>query len=257
MRSGLPGSEPSRDTCEEFGQVVSERLIRVGIAFAVVGVMIQTAIHSLNAALGGGQYLDVNSEGNPTTWGHSAVIFASAFVCTVHATTLTRRRLVWAALAAILAFLSFDEMLLVHERVAEAVLEVLNLPLVWDSVLWPVAYVPVLGVLVLLLVSVARSNAERVGSLVLVGLGFLFTAVAAEIPSAAISDGFFSWPHIVEGAVEEGAELAGWILIATGLTGITLAELLASSQDAPVRPDAAAVVRDLELRTAERQRTRV
>jgi hypothetical protein len=234
-----------------------ERLIRVGVLFAVVGVAIQTSIHTLNAALDGGHYFSVNGEGNPITWGHSAVIFAGAFVCTLHATTLTLRRLEWVAMAVILAFLSFDEMLIVHERVVEGVLDVLNVPIVWDSVVWPVLYLPVLGVLVLLLVGVARSVPGRVGRLVLVGLGFLAAAVSAEVLSAPISTGGDSWLHSVEGAVEEGAEFAGWILITTGLTAITVIGLLASSQEGLVRRVTEAVVRDVDPSTAERARVRV
>jgi hypothetical protein len=229
----------------------------VGIVFAVVGVTIQTAIHLLNAALDGSQYLSVNGEGNPVTWVHSAVIFAAAFVCTLHATILTARRREWAAIAAVLAFLSFDEMLLVHERIVGRVLEVLELPIVWDSVVWPVLYLPLLGALLLALVTVARLAPTGTGRLVLAGLGFLVAAVAAEVLSAPISTASDSWSHTLEGAVEEGAELAGWILITTGLTAITLAELLASSQEGPVRRGAEAVVRDVDLPNAERERMRV
>lgn len=256
MLSRSPGSKPSRDQSEEFGQVALERLIRVGLTFAVAGVAIQTAIHSLNDVLGGGQYLSVNGEGNPITWGHSAVIFAAAFVCTLHATTLRWRRLEWVAMALILAFLSFDEMLLVHERVVAAVLEVLNVPMVWDSVVWPVLYLPVLGVLVLLLVGVALSIPGRVGRLVLVGLGFLAAAVAAEVLSAPVSTSEDSWLHSLEGAIEEGAELAGWILITTGLTAITVVGLLASSREGLGGRVNGAVARDVGQSPVERRRTR-
>jgi hypothetical protein len=52
-------------------------------------------------------------------------------------------------------------------------------------------------------------------------------AVAAEVLSAPISTGE-NWPVTLERAFEEAAELAGWILIATGLTAITLEGFLAS-----------------------------
>jgi hypothetical protein len=33
------------------------------------------------------------------------------------------------------------------------------------------------------------------------------------------------WAHVIEGAFEEAAELAAWILIAAALTGMTLRDL--------------------------------
>lgn len=233
-----------------------DRILHVGTMFAIVGVTIQTAIHSLNAALDGSQYLSVNGENNPITWAHSTAIVAAAFVCTLHATVSAWRRREWVAMAAILAFLSYDEMLLVHERIVGRALEVLDLPMVWDSVLWPVLYLPLLGALLLLLASVARQAPTGAGSLVLVGLGFLVAAVAAEVLSAPISTVGESWPHALEGAVEEGAELAGWILITTGLTAITLAEFLASFREGPVRRVTEVVLGDVGRRAAGDERTR-
>lgn len=195
--------------------------------FAVVGVTIQTAVHLLNAALDGSQYFSANGENNPMAWSQSAAIFAAAFVCALHTAVVSRRGRTLAALAAILAFLSLDEMLIVHERIVGRVLEVLALPIVWDSVVWPVLYLPLLGALLLLLVRVARQAPKRVGRRVLVGVGLLLAAVAAEVLSAPISTGQ-DWPHTVEGAFEEAAELVGWILITTGLTAITLEGFLAN-----------------------------
>jgi hypothetical protein len=204
-----------------------DRLLCVGTVFAVVGVAIQTVIHLLNAALDGGPFLSVGGENNPIAWSHSAAIFAAAFVCALHAATVSERRRIFAALAAILAFLSLDEILIVHERIVSRVLEVLGLPIVWDSVLWPLLYLPLLGALLLLLVRVAREASKEVGLRVLVGLGLLVAAVGAEVVSAPLSTGE-NWPHTVEGGFEEGAELAGWILITTGLTALTLERFLAS-----------------------------
>ena len=257
MRSLWQNSKPSVLRFEAFDDAASDRIVDVGIVFAIVGVTVQTATHALNAVLDGSQYLSVNGEGNPITWAHSVAIFAAAFVCMVHATALVERRGEWAAMAAILAFLSFDEMLVVHERAVGRVLELLDYPIVWDSVIWPVLYLPLLGALVLLLVGVAGPAPARPGRLVLVGLGFLGAAVAAEIVSAPISGAGDYWPHALEGAVEEGAELAGWILITTGLTAITLAEFLASSREGSARRVTEAVVRDVGRPVAGRERERV
>ena len=257
MRSWWPNSQPPGERFQEFNRAVTDRLVRVGIVFAIVGVAIQTAIHSLNWVLDGSQYLSVNGENNPVTWAHSTAIVTAAFVCALHATIVTGRRREWATMAAILAFLSVDESLVVHERIVARVLEVMDLPIVWDSVLWPVLYLPLLGALLLLLASVARQAPTGAGSPVLVGLGFLVAAVAAEVLSAPISTAAESWPHALEGAFEEGAELAGWILITTALTAITLAEFVASSREGPARRVTEAGVRDVGRPAAGREREHV
>jgi hypothetical protein len=56
---------------------------------------------------------------------------------------------------------------------------------------------------------------------VLLALALLGAAVVIEIVTAPFSVDD-RWPHDAGGAVEEGAELAGWLLLAAGLAAITL-----------------------------------
>jgi hypothetical protein len=199
----------------------SERVVRVSLVLAVVAVAVQTVAHVVNAAVGGGSYLNVNSERNPTTWAHSATIFAAAFLAGTHAAGFAARRATFVVVAAILVFLSIDEMLLVHERIFTEALDLLDLPVVWDSVIWPVIYIPILGVLAGGLLVIARSTGSPGGGLVLLALALLGAAVVIEIVTAPFSVDD-RWPHDAGGAVEEGAELAGWLLLAAGLAAITL-----------------------------------
>jgi hypothetical protein len=201
-----------------------DRLLFSGSLLAVVAVASQTAIHLVNAAFIGSAELDVNSEGNAPTWAHSAVVFSVAFVCALHALLVRQRRRMFVALAAILAFLSLDEMVGVHERIVGKVLDLVGLPITWDSLLWPALYVPLLGGLFVLLLAAARAAPARPGRYVLVGLSLLAIAVVAEVVSAPVSTDS-NWAHTIEGALEEGAELGGWIAIATGLTVIALTDL--------------------------------
>jgi hypothetical protein len=216
-----PVSAASGQDADEPFRYLIDPVLRVGIVVAAVGVTIQTVIHLVNAALGGGSFFDANGEHNPIAWSHSVAIFAGAFVCAVHAAALRERRRTFIALVAIFAFFSLDEMLVLHERLALRVLDVFGLPVVWDSVIWPVLYLPLTGTLLVLLLSVALAAPPRAGRLVFLGLGFLVAAVIAEVLSAPASTSV-NWVHTLEGAFEEGAELAGWILIATGLTAMTL-----------------------------------
>jgi hypothetical protein len=201
-----------------------DRLFSSGLLVAVGGVTLQTVVHLLNAAFIGSADLDANAEGNAPAWANTAVVSSGAFVCALHALLVSERRRMFVALAVILALLSLDEMAVIHDRIAARVLKLLGLPLVWDSVLWPAIYAPLLVCLFGLLFAVARAAPVRAGRYILFGLSLLAAAVVAEVASAPVSTGS-NWAHTVEGAFEEGAELGGWIAIATALTVIALTDL--------------------------------
>lgn len=190
-------------------------LLATGSRLAIVAAAFQTLIHAVGVA-GGIEFLNVNAESNPVAWSHSVLIFSSAVVCSLHIMLAPSRRLVFLILAVIFSFLSLDEMDQVHEHLVKLVLDVFHLPIVWDSVLWPVLYMPLAGLLVLLLISATEREPFAVRRIILIGVAFLSIAVAAEVVSAPISTGG-DWPHNVEGGFEEAAEIVGWTLIATGL----------------------------------------
>ena len=199
-----------------------DRLIRAGKAFAVVVVVVQTAIHTINGIATNNTYLSVNAENNPIAWSHGVAIFASAFVCALAALLKDDRRRTYIAIAVILSFLSLDEVVYIHERIVAKVIDVLGVGVVWDSVLWPVVYLPLCATLVFLLAGVASSAPRQAAQLIVVGLGCLAAAVFLEVVSARLSVDESRGDNKFEGAFEEAAEIAGWISIATGLTAITL-----------------------------------
>jgi hypothetical protein len=202
-----------------------DRVLTVALAAAIVAVVLQTAVHLVNAAFFENPQLSVLGEGNATTWASSVATFAAGFAAGLHAAVLPEGRRIFVFLAAVFTFFSLDDMILLHERVSARFLDAVGLSPAWDSVLWPALYLPVAGLAFLLLVGVARTAPARARRFLLVGLALLATAVAAEALSAPWStpENADRWPHVVEGAFEEGAELAGWILIAGGLTAVALA----------------------------------
>jgi hypothetical protein len=204
----------------------SDHFLTVALALALAGAALQTTVHLLNAALGASPQLDVNAEGNAMTWASSVATFAAAFAAGLHATLLGKRRRTFILLAGVFAFFSLDDAILLHERLSERVLGLVGVSVSWDSVLWPALYLPAAGLAFLLLFAVARTAPARAGRFLVAGLVLLATAVAAEALSAPAStpETAAGWGHVLEGAYEEGAELAGWILIAAGLTVVTLAE---------------------------------
>jgi hypothetical protein len=202
----------------------TDRILAAGRVAAIAGVTFQTVAHFVNASFFDTRVLDANSEGSVPTWANTAAIFAAAFACGLHALLSAEHRRLFVALAAILAFLSLDEMTVVHERVANQAVGLGGLDPVWDSVVWPALYGPLLATLLVLFFAAARAGPAAPGGYVVFGAALLIAAVLLEILSAPVSTGS-NWAHTLEGGFEEAAELGGWIAIATGLTAIALAQV--------------------------------
>jgi hypothetical protein len=70
-------------------------------------------------------------------------------------------------------------------------------------------------------VGAARELGGRVAARLLAAAGLLVGAVVLEAASyglVALDYDFRDWPFVIEVVIEEGAELAGWILCAGALT---------------------------------------
>jgi hypothetical protein len=209
---------------------IEQRLLTFGLRFAIVAALLQTAIHLVNAVFLERRALNVNYEDNPFAWASTVATFSVAFVAVVRAAALPGDRLLYVALAAVTAFVSLDDMVAIHEDIGTAAADALNLAQSYDSVLWPLVYFPLLAVGVAVLVRIARAAPERPRRFVYAGLVLLAAALAAEVVSGPWTGGEEEWPHVLEGAFEEAAELAAWILVAAALTVLTLRDLLAATR---------------------------
>ncbi len=207
----------------------SASLLRVGFGVVAAAVGLQTAAHLLNALLlGQRSQLNVNLEGNVFAWASASAMFAAGFVVFVHALTFAKQRALCLALTAVLTFFSLDDMIGIHKRGGLFAAELLGLGEVFDSVLWPTLYIPLLAFVAAALIAIAREAPRDVRRSVWLGLGLLALAVTAEVASApwSVSTNAFDWPHVVEGAIEEGAELGGTIVIAAALTTLLQLRLM-------------------------------
>ncbi|MEO5791587.1 MAG: hypothetical protein ABIR67_05865 [Gaiellaceae bacterium] len=194
------------------------RLAHVGIRLTLAVVAVQTVLHLLNLALSTSiRSLDVNGEQTLFSWLSSVVIATAALACLLLAVVQRGRNVSLLALGGMLAFLSLDEAVLIHERLVIRLTEALEIRAEWNSVIWPVLYLPLLASVLALLVLEARRGARSTSVLVFVGLGCLAAAVGAEIVSAPYSLDDYGIAHSLEGAIEEGLEVAGWGLIATAM----------------------------------------
>ena len=138
-----------------------------------------------------------------------------------------RRRLLW-FVAATSAYLSLDDQIGLHERVGDIADRAEGFA-AWEParLLWPALYLPLLAALFLGIWRLAGGFPRRPVRFVNVGLALLAAAVVLEVLSAAVIRAGYDRGSVLyelEAVLEEGAELAGWILIAGAfLTAFVLA----------------------------------
>ncbi len=196
-------------------------LLSVGLWLAIAGVAVQSTAHLLqHFAFPSVDALNVDRDGNNAfAWASAVAIFGTAFAAFVLYGLWRRWSLL--ALALALAFLSLDDIAAIHERLALRSEDALGLAEFSRRAVWIVLFLPLLALVFGVLVALARQADARTRRFVYAGLALLVFAVAAEASSAVTH----SWGYedgstydAFEVVVEEGAELAGWILVASALT---------------------------------------
>ncbi len=196
-----------------------------GVALAIVAVSVQTVLHLANALVFNGRFepLDAGFEGNTFTWASSVAVFGAALVMVVFALVFPESRRSSLLLAGILAFFSLDDVVQVHEMVGWDFATGLGMPEYLGGRLFLILYAPLFALAAILLWNVGRSTRGWSPKAITFGLVLLVLAIGGEGLGGVLqfaTDGNFadSAAHDLEIAFEEGAELGGWILIATALT---------------------------------------
>jgi len=206
----------------------SNRVLRLGWLIAALAAATLLVGHYSNFFLlpRAHETLNANSERTPFTWA-SVVAAGVAATAAILQTDLRASRRRWLVLlAGLLAFLSLDDLIKVHENLGGLVERALGLSDLWVALIWPLLYLPLMAVTVILLVVLGRSCWMPINRTLLVAIAMLGLAVVLEAAT---------WPwsttdnlvHILEGGVEEAAEMTGWILIAVSLTASGIFDLLA------------------------------
>lgn len=212
--------------------MLGERLLRIGLWLAVAAVAFQTVAHLGNEFLLDDriQGLDADIEDNVFTWASSVATFAVAVAAFLHAVAFPASRREFGALAALCAWFSLDDAILLHERAALKLGEdVLGLPDYIAVRLWLLLYLPLLLVAGALLWDIAKRIWEPAGRMVRLGLYLLVASVPVEIAGAGtrwLDEEGTSVPEDLRIAVEEGLELGGWLLAAVGLTTAVVVALM-------------------------------
>ena len=200
---------------------VPNRLVTVGAVGAIVAVAGLTFLHYVNFFVFDRRYdiIDADAEANVPTWGGASVTFAAAVGALVLAVAARgRERIAYGALALILTFFSVDDAVGLHEKFVLGTVGPIEQA---ERFVWPLLYLPVLVTALVLIIRIAQSTFARARASILLGLCLLVLAVVAELAGGVMQNAFGvtydSFPYSVEVVIEEGLELAGWILIGTGL----------------------------------------
>jgi len=211
----------------------------IGVLLAGIGVAMQSALYLVDMyVLDRSVELFDLEEGAIVTWAASSAAFAVAVVAALLALLDERVKVRAVVVAAGAAFLSFDDATYLHERIALGITAALDASDTYVQLVWPSLYFPLLAVVAVCLLRIATDTATA-HRLVVAGLALLTSAVVLEVAALALERaGVDSWPSTVEVVMEEGVELAGWVLIATGVAVRLLA--VAQRRDALPRAERAA-----------------
>ena len=189
----------------------SGRLLSLGLVTAVLAVVVQTACHLTNGLLldNSVAQLDANREQNTFTWASSVATFTSALAAVGLAVVCPAQGRRLGVLAALLVFFSLDDSIELHERLNGILGQA-----------WPVLALPLLVLAFALIWDISRRVSARQRRFLRAGLILLVVAVLAEaVQRFWLIDRYDpeSWPFVLDTGSEEGAELAGWILVAAAL----------------------------------------
>jgi len=171
--------------------------------------------------------LDAEREGNALTWLASTAAGSAAVAALLLCFVPPARRALIIALAAGLAFLSLDEAAQIHERLASLVVrELLGGSREAEGPVQPVMILPVMA-LVFLTVARLTARARRPLRTSLLGaLGLLVSSVVVEQVAGPFTnrrqEEGVRWPDALRVGLEEGLEVAGWILLSAGLFAMLL-----------------------------------
>lgn len=198
-----------------------ERVVRVGLAFALAALAVQTIVDVLNQFLAEPyRAFDVNEDGGIFSWPALVATFTAGFAALL--LRLVHPRWQFTLMALLFAFFSFDDFFGLHERVGRLDKE-LGIPEEWNlRYLWTLVFLPLFGVAATVVWLLADRASANVAACLRAGIGLLGLALVLEtISPALVSQWAQDTPQVrAEILIEENAELVGWILIATGLTAL-------------------------------------
>ena len=212
---------------------LERRTLRVGVALALAAAAVQSILHLIDVSAFHLRFDMINADSDTSVfaWLSSVATFGAALLLCLLAIVRPGRAWPLVALAAAVAFMSLDDMVGLHERVS-ALQPTLGPIEHFARIFWPLVFMPLLLATFVGLFAVARGLRPAPSRALLVGLVLLVVAVALEVASPilfALGSDHGELAYELEVVLEEGAEIAGWALVSTGLA----AGLLTSSPETP------------------------
>jgi hypothetical protein len=208
-------------------------------ATAVIAAAAQSVFHLANAWLLDYRFtaLKADSDAGFAAWAGSTATFACACAAAALRRLGPRPHGGLALVALVLLFFSLDDIIVVHENLADLAVGLLDLGEWAGPLAWPLMYSPIMGLAFVALWRLGAADYCR--PWVRRGLTLLAAAVALEGFSAAIPGlraPLGETVLVLEVALEEALELLGWAWIAIGLWARVARRLaLAAVDDAPHR----------------------
>jgi hypothetical protein len=211
---------------------LERRTLRVGVALALGLAALQSIAHLVNVVFFDLRIdmINADSDSGAFAWASSVATFCAGLLLCLLAIMRPTRTRPLVALAGAVAFMSLDDMVGLHERVS-GLGTTLGPIEHFARIFWPLVFMPLLAATFVGLFGVAAGLRIAPGRALLAGLALLVVAIALEMASPilfALGSDHGELAYELEVVLEEGAELAGWILVSTGLA----AALLTSAPEA-------------------------
>ena len=194
-------------------------MLSIGVGIAVAGVALQTITTHLAVFRSTIGLFNADDEGSLWNWAGAGATLAAAVALLVLIALRPVGAVPFRALAAIATYMSLDDAIGLHERAVHKHVHSLGPIQKGARVIWPVFYLPLLAAAFVLIWTLGAVIPRPSGRLLRIGLFMLVAAVAAEEIAAVIvqeGQGHLSIPYNLEVVIEEGLELAGWMIIAHG-----------------------------------------
>lgn len=205
------------------------RTLFVGLGVALVAVAVQTAGHLVNTLVLDGRFaaLNASEEGTAFAWASSSALFAAGIAALVAALAGSHHRRRLGVLGGLLVYLSLDDAAGLHERLGNRLAALVGESALGDA-LFLVVYLPLLVILGALAWQVSEAARPSIRAMLRLGLALLVLAVGLRVVAALVLEANLHPGVALKNlgiASDQGAELAGWIVLAAGLTALLCAEL--------------------------------
>jgi len=214
------------------------RVVGLGVGLALAAALAQSALHLVNLAFFDLEInaINVDSDSGAFTWASSVATFGAALAIVQLWLLVGRGRpdLWMPAVAGVLAFFSLDDLLFIHERISALENEFAGIEH-FSRLFWPLVFMPLLGASFVGLWVLTMRMRPLAATAVRAGLALLVAAILMEMASPALFALGFDHGDLgyeLETVAEEGAELAGWMLVATGLVAAVFREAAALGREA-------------------------